>query len=131
MCLGPAQKVPDPRLFYAVRKDEKSSMPNFERVAAADDIAEGGVQSFIVGGEEIAVVRCEGQLYAITNICSHAHAYLSEGEVDTDECVIECPLHGARFDLASGRVRALPATEAIRTFEVRLVDNQIEVAVDG
>ena len=106
-------------------------MPNFERVAAVEEVAEGSAHSFIVGGEEIAIVRCEGELYAITNICSHAHAYLSEGEVDTDLCVIECPLHGARFDLASGRVRALPATEPIRTFEVRVVDGQIEVAVDS
>ena len=106
-------------------------MAEFVPVAGVDDIAEGTVQSFVVGDEEVAVARCDGGFYAFTNICSHAHAYLAEGEVDTDECVIECPLHGARFDLETGRVRALPATEPIRTFPVRIVDGQLAVAVDA
>ena len=106
-------------------------MDDFVPVAAVDDIAEGTVQSFVVGDEEVALARCEGEFYAFTNICSHAHAYLSEGEVDTDECVIECPLHGARFDLETGRVRSLPATEPIRIFQVRIVGGQVEVAVDA
>ncbi len=106
-------------------------MAEFVPVVGVDDIAEGSVQSFVVGDEEVAVARCDGEFYAFTNICSHAHAYLAEGEVDTDECVIECPLHGARFDLATGRVRALPATEPIKTFPVRIAGGQVEVAVDA
>ncbi len=106
-------------------------MAEFVPIAGVDEIAEGSVQAFVVGDEEIAVVRCDGEIYAVTNICSHEYAYLSEGEVDTDECVIECPLHGARFDLATGRVRALPATEPIKTFPVRINDGQIEVAIGG
>ena len=105
-------------------------MTDFVAVAGADEIEDGTIHEFVVGGEEIAVVRCEGELYAITNICSHEYAHLSEGELDTDDCVIECPLHGARFDLASGRVRALPATEPIRTYEVRVVDGRVEVGIE-
>lgn len=105
-------------------------MAEYVAVAAADDIAEGMIQAYDVGDQELAIARCDGELYAITNICSHAHAYLSEGEVDTDECVIECPLHGARFDLATGRVRALPATEPITTFPVRVVNGMVEVQVN-
>jgi 3-phenylpropionate/trans-cinnamate dioxygenase ferredoxin subunit len=105
-------------------------MADFVPVVSADAIAEGTVQAFDVGGVEIAVAQCDGQFYAFTNICSHEHAYLSEGDVDTDECVIECPLHGARFDMATGRVRALPATEPITTYPTRVVDGQVEVAID-
>src|SRR5919202_6837004 len=104
-------------------------MADFVPVVSADEIAEGTVQAFDVGGVEIAVAQCDGALYAFTNICSHEHAYLSEGEVDTDECVIECPLHGARFDLATGAVRALPATEPLPTYPVRVVDGHVEVAI--
>ncbi len=104
-------------------------MAEYVAVAATDAIVEGTVQAFVVGDVEIAVAQCEGEFYAFTNICSHAHAYLSEGEVDTDLCVIECPLHGARFDLATGRVRALPATEPIETYPTRVVDGQVEVAL--
>ena len=105
-------------------------MAEYVRVAGVGEIREGQAVPFVIGTEEIALVRCEGEIYAISNICSHELSYLSDGEVDTDECVIECALHGARFDLGTGRVRALPATEPIKTFAVRVVGDDIEVAVD-
>ncbi len=106
-------------------------MAQYVVVARDDEIGEGELRAFDIGGLEIAIARCAGAVYAITNICSHAHAYLAEGELDTDDCTVECPLHGARFDLATGRVRALPATEPIDTYPIRVVDGQIEVAIDG
>jgi 3-phenylpropionate/trans-cinnamate dioxygenase ferredoxin component len=98
-------------------------------IGGEDDIDEGTIRDYVVNGRQIAVARCEGTLYAIDAICSHAHAYLSEGEIDTDFCVVECPLHGARFSLATGKVRALPATEPIQTFPLRVTDGIIEVAI--
>ncbi len=105
-------------------------MAEFVRVGSVEDIEEGGVIGVVVGGVEIALARCDGEIYALDNVCTHAHAYLSEGDIDTDDCVIECPLHGARFDLATGRVRSLPATVSARTFPVRVADGQIEVEID-
>ncbi len=104
-------------------------MTSYVAVAGEDEVGEGEIKAFVIGGREIAVARCDGELHAIDNICSHAYTHLSEGEIDTDDCVVECPLHGARFDLRSGRVRALPATEPIETFPVRVVDGQIEVGL--
>ena len=54
------------------------------------------------------MVRTEGEVYAISDICSHADVSLSEGEVDG--CTIECWLHGSRFDLRTGQPTGLPAT---------------------
>lgn len=104
-------------------------MADYVRFAAADSIREGSVHSFEHGDTEIAVARCDGELYAFSNICTHALAYLSEGDLDTDDCTIECPLHGARFDITTGKVRAFPATKPLPTYELRVVDGQIEVAV--
>jgi anthranilate 1,2-dioxygenase ferredoxin subunit len=105
-------------------------MAEFVAVGPADEIAEGAVREYSVGGEEIAVARCDGDLYAFAALCTHAHAYLAEGYVDTDLCLIECPLHGGQFDLATGGVRALPPTEPIKTYPCRVVDGQLEVAVE-
>ena len=102
----------------------------YVRLAAADAIREGTVQAFEHGDSEIAVARCDGELYAFSNICTHALAFLSEGDLDTDDCTIECPLHGARFDITTGKVRSFPATIPLPTYAMRIVDGQIEVAVD-
>jgi nitrite reductase/ring-hydroxylating ferredoxin subunit len=104
-------------------------MPEFIPITTVDQIPEGTIRGFVVGGKQIAVACCDGEFYAIDEICTHAHAYLSEGEVDPDDCTIECPLHGARFALATGRVRALPATEPVNTYPLEIRDGQIAVAV--
>jgi 3-phenylpropionate/trans-cinnamate dioxygenase ferredoxin subunit len=104
-------------------------MSEYIPVASAGDIPEGEIRGFVVEGKQIAIARCDGELFAVDGICTHALAYLSEGSVDTDLCSIECPLHGASFSLRTGRVRALPATEPIQTYKVQIVDGQIAVAV--
>ncbi|HEX6289989.1 MAG TPA: non-heme iron oxygenase ferredoxin subunit [Herpetosiphonaceae bacterium] len=104
-------------------------MAEFVTVASVQDFNEGTVKACTVNGEMIAIVACNGQFYAINNICSHEYAELHEGEVDTDECTIECPLHGSQFSLESGRPRTLPAVTPIATYEVRVVGDEIQVAV--
>ena len=104
-------------------------MAEFITVARVDDIAEGTARSFTVNGESVAVVNCDGQLYALNNICSHAYAELAEGEIDADECTIECPLHGSLFSLTNGRPRTLPAVTPVATYPVQIVGDEIQVAV--
>ena len=106
-------------------------MAEYVAVAAEEEIPDGTIRSLDVGAVEGAVAHCAGEWYAVDNICSHAHAYLAEGELDTDDCLIECPLHVARFSLATGRVHSLPAAEPIATYPVRVVDGRVEVAVDA
>ena len=50
--------------------------------------------------------------------CSHADVSLSEGEVDVDECTIECPKHGSEFALETGEALTLPALKPVPTYEV-------------
>jgi 3-phenylpropionate/trans-cinnamate dioxygenase ferredoxin subunit len=104
-------------------------MAEFVRVATVDEIVEGTVQAFEVNGQTIALANCGGEFYAINNICSHAYAELAEGEVDTDECTLECPLHGSAFDLATGRPRSLPAIVPVQTYPVQIVGDEVQVAV--
>ena len=92
------------------------------------DIPEGEVRVFTIEEERVAVCRAEGTLYAIEDTCTHDDGPLGQGEIEGFE--IECPRHGARFDIRSGEVRRMPATYPIRTFPVRVTDGMVEVQIE-
>jgi 3-phenylpropionate/trans-cinnamate dioxygenase ferredoxin subunit len=84
------------------------------RSAVSDTEARG----FEVEGREIVLCEVEGEIYALDGICTHEELPLDGGEVE--DGVLECPWHGARYDVCTGRVRALPAVRPLRTFPVRV-----------
>ena len=75
------------------------------------------------GDTAIAVYNIDGDLYAIEDVCSHDGGELAGGEVHGFE--VECPRHGARFDVRNGAVMCPPAYEPIASFPVHEVDGQI------
>jgi 3-phenylpropionate/trans-cinnamate dioxygenase ferredoxin subunit len=79
---------------------------------------------------EIGVFNCNGVLYAIEDRCSHDDGPLAEGEMDTENCTVECPRHGSLFDLRTGKPLTLPAYEPVDTFPVVVEDNVIKLEVD-
>ncbi|MDA2962959.1 MAG: non-heme iron oxygenase ferredoxin subunit [Actinomycetota bacterium] len=79
------------------------------------------------GGKDICVVRINDEVFAVDDTCSHANASLTEGDVD--DFTIECWLHGAQFDLRTGEVVALPATDALKTYPVKIEGNLITVEI--
>jgi 3-phenylpropionate/trans-cinnamate dioxygenase ferredoxin subunit len=91
---------------------------SFERACAATDVPDEGVVSVEIGGVEVAVVKSEGQYFAVRDECSHAQIQLSEGDVGN--CEIECWLHGSRFDLRTGAALSLPAYDPVPVYPVRL-----------
>lgn len=100
------------------------------RVCGVGDVPAGEARRFSVGDREIAVVNLgEGGFRAIDAICSHAHYYLDEGEVDVDLCTIECPKHGSTFDLETGGPRTLPATTPVEVFPVKVDDDDVLIEV--
>ena len=97
----------------------------FVKVAAVSDIPPGDMMSVRVGTEEILLVNLDGDLHACDDICTHAYANLSEGDLEEGELV--CPLHGAVFDVVSGRPVTPPATEALRKFAIRVDGDDVLV----
>ena len=91
-------------------------------VGPVDAIPDGGVKIIQSGSLFIGVYRIDGQLYAIEDRCSHDDGPLCEGERE-GFCVI-CPRHGAKFDLRTGAVLSLPATEDVESFPVVVRDGQ-------
>ena len=69
---------------------------------------------------EIAVINCNGVLFAVEDRCSHDDGPLVEGLLDEERCTIECPRHGSLFDLKTGKPMTLPAYEPIETFPIRV-----------
>ena len=98
------------------------------RAAARGDLTEGNVLGVEVEGRSIALYATDGSLFATDNICTHAYACLSDGWLDGE--VIECPLHAARFDIRTGKVLDPPATDDLKTYQVRLVGDEIQVRLD-
>ena len=99
----------------------------FVKVGTRSDVPPGTARVYAVRHREIAVCNVEGELYAIDDVCTHDGAPLDQGEVIGFE--IECPRHGARFDVRSGDVTEAPAVLPVDTFPVRLTGDDIEVDV--
>jgi 3-phenylpropionate/trans-cinnamate dioxygenase ferredoxin subunit len=102
-----------------------------EPLCALDDLVDGEARRFDLGDVVIAVVRIGDQVYAIGDRCSHADVSLSGGIVDERACTLECPKHGSEFDLRTGAPQSLPALRPVPTYEVRVTDGQVVVAVGG
>lgn len=104
-------------------------MPTFVRLAAAADLPDNSMRAYQVGERRIALYHCAGTFYATDDICSHDYAELTHGYLDPDDCTVECPLHGSRFQLATGAVLSLPAYQPIATYPVQLIDGELLVGL--
>jgi 3-phenylpropionate/trans-cinnamate dioxygenase ferredoxin subunit len=103
---------------------------SFQRACDLVDVPIGGVVAVDVDGVDVAIVRCDNDaVFAIRDECSHAQIALSEGEVDTAECEIECWLHGSRFDLRTGEPTGLPAYEPVAIYPCKVDGDDVVVDV--
>ncbi|MDA0769586.1 MAG: hypothetical protein BZY79_02410 [SAR202 cluster bacterium Casp-Chloro-G4] len=99
----------------------------FQKVGKVDEVPEGKSKVFEVGNRPIAVCNFEGKLYGIEDVCTHDGASFNASALIG--CEIECPRHGARFDVTNGKVTDLPAVMPVETFEVRIDGDDIEIDV--
>ena len=101
-------------------------MTRFVPVANESDVPAGEVRVVDAGGKSLCLGHCQdGTWGAIDNVCTHDGGILGEGELE--DCMVECPRHGARFDLTTGEVRALPAVFPVNAYPVRIVDGKVEI----
>jgi 3-phenylpropionate/trans-cinnamate dioxygenase ferredoxin subunit len=100
-------------------------MGDWERVGTVGDVKPGQVVQVTAGGEPVALGNVDGELLAISDICSHEYVELHEGWLEGDE--IECPQHGSKFSMRTGAPRGLPATRPVPAYEVKVEDGAIYV----
>jgi 3-phenylpropionate/trans-cinnamate dioxygenase ferredoxin component len=91
-------------------------------LGALEAFADGKATHLDVGGAALVVVRIGDVAYVLEDRCSHEEFPLSLGEVDADDCTLECDRHGAIFDLTDGSPLSLPATKPVKSY-VATVDN--------
>src|SRR3990170_8440057 len=98
----------------------------FVAVATKDELPNGARKLVEIDGRALAVFNIAGEYFAIADVCSHDDGPVAEGELDEYE--IECPRHGARFDVRDGKVLSFPAIVDIPAYQVRVEGDQVQIA---
>ena len=99
----------------------------FTRVLKVAEVEPGNKKAIEVNGQSVLICHSNDRLFAVSNICSHANEKLECGRMSRGW--IACPVHGARFELATGRAMNPPAKQPIAIYPVRIVEDWIEVSV--
>jgi len=103
----------------------KSPAPDFVNVATVDELKPGERMVVELGRHWVAIFNVEGTYYAIEDVCTHDDGPLAEGELDG--CIIACPRHGATFDIRDGKVLSPPAMVNVKSYEVQVQGDNIQV----
>jgi 3-phenylpropionate/trans-cinnamate dioxygenase ferredoxin subunit len=89
---------------------------------------EPGTAVHVDGGPDgVCLVRIGEEFHALADRCSHANVALSEGDIDVEECTVECWKHGSTFSLLDGQPQCLPATQPVAVYEVRREGDDVVV----
>ena len=99
------------------------------RACALSDVPEEGAIRVDLDGKPICIARSQGEVFALSDICSHADVSLSEGDVE--DGTVECWLHGSRFDLRTGMPTGLPATKPVATYPVTVEGDDVLVKLES
>src|SRR5256885_14066792 len=102
-------------------------MAEFMTVATIDELPSG--ERIVVEAKDryIAIFNVDGKLYAIEDRCTHDDGPLAEGELFGT--IIECPRHGATFDITTGKQLSFPAITPVPRYDVRVVGNDIQILI--
>ena len=103
-------------------------MSEFVRICKQDDIPDPGKEVFEVDGRFVLVFHVDGQFFALDDCCTHDDGPLGEGVLDG--LSIECPRHGAKFDIRDGRVLRMPATHAVAAHQVKVEGDDVYLKLD-
>ncbi len=99
----------------------------FKKVCKIVDIKEKEGKRFFIDGEDVALFKVDGEIYATTNICPHQQsAIIYDGFIEDKKVV--CPAHGWEFDLESGKMGS--GGSKLRTFETKVIDGEVYVKAE-
>jgi len=99
----------------------------YHAVAKTGDVDDDEVMAVSIGRLDIGIYKLNGEIYALGDICTHAYAAMSDGYIEDGQ--IECPLHGACFDIKTGKALTAPAAVDLDCYPVKIEGDQILVGV--
>lgn len=105
-------------------------MPTKHFVGDSDSFSEGSPKAVTLGSKELLLIRKGAEIFALEDLCSHENLCLSDGGEMVGEYEIQCPWHGACFDIRKGTVTEGPAIEPIETFEVTIEGGSVFVTIE-
>ncbi len=103
-----------------------ASENGWQEVAKVDDLAPGQMMYVEVGEDPVVLINLDGEFFALSDICTHQDASLSDGEIVGDE--IECPLHGGAFEIRTGQPASFPVVVPVETYKVRVIGETVQAA---
>jgi chlorite dismutase/nitrite reductase/ring-hydroxylating ferredoxin subunit len=109
------------------RTETVETVPVWVKVCLNEDFGDGERKVIYLNGHQVALFNVNGDLYALSNRCSHARGPLSEGAIEADTCTVTCPWHYGRFDLKTGYVVDGVASAPVPTYAVEVRDGVIYV----
>ena len=107
-------------------KSEGMAEPTYQTVAKTSELAPGEMMYVEYQDEPVCLINLAGDFYAISDLCTHEEASLSDGEIVGDE--IECPLHGGAFIIRTGEPASFPVVVPVETYSVRVVGDEVQLA---
>ena len=106
------------------------NVATWAEVGRVEDVPPGHAARVEIDDVPLAIFNLDGEFYCLDDTCSHAQASLSDGDLDSERCAIECPLHGSAFSLRTGEPMSLPAVEPVRVHKIDTSGGVIRVALD-
>ena len=94
------------------------------------DIKPGCAKSYEIGDSKIVICNINGEYFAVSDVCSHDDGELVSGEGElVENCQLECPRHGARFDVKTGLAKKMPAIAPIKIYNINVNGDELEIEV--
>ena len=99
----------------------------YHPAVAAAELGEGEMIPVTIGARTIALYCVERRYYATDAYCTHGHALLTDGYVEG--ALVECPMHGGTFEIATGKAVGEPCVSALATYPVKVAGGFIAIGI--
>ncbi len=104
------------------------TVDEYVRLCSLSDIEKDHTKIVRIDEREILLVRADNEIHAFENLCTHEEMPIGEVAVHCGE--IQCPRHGGKFDMKTGRAIGLPAVIDLKSYDVRVDNGEVYISLN-